>query len=418
MLHKLKYAALVGLLLLAVGSCKREALVQPVPGNLVNSPAAQKVQQWLKSQPSVNDMGGLQAGVALPPHILLWGSTHYDKVRGAYWVPALLKANTEKPLSVCTSLLATADKQGNITAGQYVLIVPKRTKTDDRAAQHHNPVPLLYADADNLPHDFSGAVLYYNMAGQLTGSKVYSDGQLQPSATATLAARASGEGSPSPKYVLQNCENRMCIDWYWQTYIDGGLAFEEYIETTCGCVADGNGGGSGGGGNGTTTGGEGDENCTATCGDVNTLINNMSGMAMNQYSITTGGIMGPDANGTIRQAKTIQVDFYKLSFPLGYYAQFSAIFTGVVYKASKDDPDWKWESLRFVKTEHTDGTIPPCTEVSSSLTPAPIIFSADRRFAQLAYNYNVKADFVCVKKMLIHNNSNFVPAWNYDANWD
>jgi hypothetical protein len=240
-----KIFTVLAMLALAMG-CKRESLpVQVTAPATPGTHVANKVQQWLKQQPLAptdSKQGGNQR---LPKHTVQWGQTRQQQ--GQYMVPLALEGNTQAGLQV--ALVATEDAQGQISGGQYMAVV-----SADKASGQDWIGQLATPGA--VPASFSGAVLYYNTAGEATGSKVYKNGQLRPNASARLIhkkqtatanrpgakAGSAGYRPPSP------CNTALvCIDWYWQTFVDGVLVSEEYLYTTCECPVDGSGGGSGGG---------------------------------------------------------------------------------------------------------------------------------------------------------------------------
>jgi hypothetical protein len=290
-----------------------------------------------------------------------------------------------------------------------MVVVPDRQKMGNEVAKYYNLARLYRPQPQEPPIGFSGAVLYYNTAGQPTASRVYNNGQLQQGATAILAAKPQPAGSDANK-VPRNCDGpgqEGCIDWYWQTWVDGVLVYEEYQFTTC-CN-------SGGGGSGISN----NDPCATTCSNATTLASQVTGEALNTYSVSSGPVSAPNAAGVIRMPKTLTINYYKLTFFWGFYAHCSATYTGVVYKLNRDDPNWKWETLRYGGTGVTDGTIPPCSEVVPTVTPAPLVFSADRRNAYVDFTFNVKAFFICGGPPLnIHNYNNNNPSAGlpHDAN--
>jgi hypothetical protein len=252
MFYQLKNALVAAMLLPLALGCKREALMDKNTNAVVNDVAVHKVQQWLKAQPS-QQVKARKAGTALPNLTLQWGAAEFDAATHTHWVPAV-PANKEKAGGKPnTYLVATENEQGQITGGQYIMVLPNAKKmgantTKGLPAGQAGFNPAVLAAQPNAPMaNFSGAVLYYDAQGLFTGSQVYEAGQVQPKATANLAARDLGQGSPSPNKVIRECGEALgipvCIDWYWQTYVNGVLVDEDYMFTTC-CSGT-SGGGSG-----------------------------------------------------------------------------------------------------------------------------------------------------------------------------
>jgi hypothetical protein len=229
------------ILALAFG-CKRE----PVPSPMPNQLETQQLQQWLQKQPTANLLGGKTGNTfnTLPKHTVLWGQT--VQRQGQYTVPLALAHEGSIALNVQAALVVTTDAAGQISGGQYVVVVPD-AKTMGQAATGQDWLAQLEKPA------FSGAVLYYNTARTPTDSKVYKNGQLLPKAKALLTGKAqaatpkqlgAGKNTTSNNRPPEPCEGTLVsIDWYWQTFVDGVLVSEEYLFTTYECQAGGGGGG-------------------------------------------------------------------------------------------------------------------------------------------------------------------------------
>lgn len=90
--------------------------------------------------------------------------------------------------------------------------------------------------------DFSGLVLYFTPKGKYLNGYRYTNGKL---IIASPANKAQTTATKSNKLKV-NKEEPVCIDWYWDTYVDGELVSEEYLYTTCSGGDDTGGGGGGG----------------------------------------------------------------------------------------------------------------------------------------------------------------------------
>lgn len=246
MFYQLKNSLVAALLLALALGCKREVLMDKSTHALANDATANKVQQWLKAQPP-QQVGVRKAHTALPKLTLQWEAIGFDAATNTHWVPAVMGNGQQGKSFAKAYLMATKNGEGQITGGQYIMVLPNAQKMGKGAAAvvAHTPAALLATDK---PRDFSGALLYYDTQGLFTGSEVYEAGQLLPQSTANLAARDGAEGDPDPNYVIQECGGATgtspCIEWFWQTYVNGVLVSEDYINTTC-C------GGTSGGGSGT-----------------------------------------------------------------------------------------------------------------------------------------------------------------------
>lgn len=398
---------------LALG-CKREPIPQyatapATPG----TPIASKVQQWLKQQPlGISAQGRSGTANTFPKHTIQWEQARYTQRTATHFVPMTLWQEGQRHPYLKAGLVATEDAQGQINGGHYMVALPDRKKMGQAAAKYYNLARLYTPDPKEQPTDYSGAVLYYNTAGALTASRVYDNGRPRAGATATLVGKPMPKNTPNSR-PLTNCVEEQCIDWFWQTFVDGVLIDEEYLFTTC-CDND-NGGGP-------LVDNEGA--CSPDCQEAGAFINMIHGTSERNFTtISTAPLPSPlNEPEKIREAKIVKVDFYKLNFFGGFYARFSAYYNGVRYKNNASDANWKWESLTFSPPSspdgyHTEGDVPPCHSVAASYNAMPVMFTTDRRQANVGYSYNVKAYFTCPISLEIHNYSNSWPTWWYDANW-
>lgn len=243
MFYKIKNVFVAALLLPMAFGCKRENPNIFNANPVTAAPATNKVQQWLKDNPSRQRVGVQKAGTTLPSFTLQWQNAKFDASARTHWVPATATHTKQAEGQPNTYLVVTENEKGQITGGQYIMVLPNTQKMG-KGQLGFDPVALLGTEK---PKGFSGALLYYDVQGQLTGSQVYEAGQIQPKATANLAARDEGQGSPNPNKVQLECGTLTgtspCIEWYWQTYVNGVLLYEDYMFTTC---CDGSGGGGGG----------------------------------------------------------------------------------------------------------------------------------------------------------------------------
>jgi hypothetical protein len=336
MFYQLKKTLVATALLPLAFGCKRENPNQLNTSPVTVAPETNKVQQWLKGNPKAlaSQKTARKAGTTLPKVTLQWPSAGFDAASRTHWVPADI-ANTKKSGNTGTTyLVATENGAGQITNGQYLMVLPNAKKKGREAARAFNPAALVGAEK---PKNFSGALLYYDVAGQLTSSQVYEAGQLQPQATANLAARDEGQGSPSPNKVQQECGDAIgvpaCIDWYWQTYVNGVLAEEDYMYTTC-C------GGSSGGG----SGGSSPSQCQAQ----------LDAMVAEGQVVTNG----PITETTVSQTNLEWEKTYKwLVFTAGFWKlySFDKIRWQRVYYPSTNRNMWEYKSAQHVKLDH-EGT--------------------------------------------------------------
>jgi hypothetical protein len=422
MFYKLKKTLVAAALLPLALGCKREEMTKPpIPNQLGTQQTAtnrppHKVEQWLKTQSAPQPVGGRKAGTALPSLTLQWAGAGFDAATNTHYVPAAITNSTKAGGTAQAYLVATENEQGQVTGGQYIMVLPNAKKMGNEAAKGVNPAALL---ANEKPKDlpagqagFSGAILQYDLKGQLTGSQVYEGGQLQPKATANLAIRDEGEGSPSPNKVQQECGAVLginpCIDWYWQTYVNGVLAYEDYMFTTC---CGGNGGGGGGGGTGTPA----ITSCERTQAQAEAILGGITLENTNIITMRDGQPYGTNANEPIRKPKQVRWEFLKLRQYLDFYLRYTMVFNGVVFKNNAADPAWKWESLAVGNLERS-GTMAPCFDVNLTYNVVDPLISADKRLATSGISYVAVATVPCALRVEVGTYTGNHPYAGFYAN--
>ncbi len=352
---------------MALTGCKKETLTdQPI--NAADNLAAQKVQQWLKAQPQPLAKRGRKAGTTLPMLYLDWPTASFNTATGTYRVNTTLGNGTAQAY-----LVATQNKAGQITGGQYLLVLPDRKKMGDAAAKAYNPAALL---ANAVPRNFSGALLHYSTDGLYTGSQVYSEGQLLPNATANLATRDDADSDPDPNNVVLECGDAIgvtaCIDWYWQTYVNGVLEFEDYFATTC-C------GGTSGGGNGGGVSAE-----QACANDLAAFVS--QGQAEEGPTDVTYTPVGPnawEAKYAWRIYRDAPNQYEILSFETG------------IMRRPNPNAGFEFESLRHDYIRHNGYIRSGGTRTYQDMGATTSINSANRLSANINLNFSVTSCVPC-----------------------
>ena len=391
MFHHIKNTLIATVLLPLAFGCKREKPNQLGTNTTTTTPETSKVQQWLKGNPKAltGQKVGQKVGSTLPNFTLQWKDAKFDATARTHYVPAIFTNTKAAGSKSNTYLVATENEQGHVTGGQYVMVLPNAKKMGKGLAGF-DPVALLGTEN---PKGFSGALLYYDVRGQLTGSQVYEAGQLQPKATANLAARDDAEDDPDPNYVVQECGNLTgtspCIEWYWQTYVNGVLIAEDYMFTTC-C-----GGSCGGGGTGVANS-PAITSCDRTQAQAQSIIQGIS-LENTDDVMTINGqpYGGTKANDPIRMPKQIRWGFAKLHLYWGYYLRYTMVFSGVVYRNNSQDNVWKWESVNSGDLQRT-GEMAPCVNVQFTHSLVTPIISADKRKFSTGITYTAIATAPCL----------------------
>ncbi|MCQ6961530.1 hypothetical protein [Mucilaginibacter aquariorum] len=97
----------------------------------------------------------------------------------------------------------------------------------------NNPAKLANNTYQQHDADFSGLVLYFTPKGKYVNGYAYRNGQV-----VLPASQVQTSGKPRVQLA------QVCIDWFWEVYIDGKLVSSEYLYTTCTGGDDDDGGGS------------------------------------------------------------------------------------------------------------------------------------------------------------------------------
>lgn len=373
MYYQLKNTLVAAVLLPLAFGCKRENLHDFNANPVAAAPATNKVQQWLKDNPGRQRTAVQRARTTLPNFTLQWQDAQFDAAARTHWVPATATPTKQAGAKPNTYLVATENEQGQITGGQYIMVLPNTQKMGKDKTDYG----LLAMLARTKPAEkagYSGALLYYDIQGQLTGSQVYDAGQLQPKATANLAARDAADADPDPNYVVQECGGAIgtnpCIEWFWQTYVNGVLVSEDYINTTC-C-----GGNSGGG--------SGNDNAFAECqASFNTFVG--QGKAVNGAPTEISG-----TQTATRWPKTYKWMIYDAVtwFLISYE---KAVWKKVYYPSSGQNL-WEFESFVHEKVEDEGTSIGGVRTYSVVGTPEP---NMQKYSTYLRIDYKVKHTPIC-----------------------
>lgn len=129
---------------------------------------------------------------------------------------------------------------GKIRLGNIVELMPVNSLSFEESAE------VLIAVYNNKISNFSGNCSILSLSNRPVYEIDYENGKI--TAQKYPAKRESSGGgvtTPSASLIGQ------CIEWYWQTYINGVLVSEVYLYTDCGInVEEGGNGGGGGSGSG------------------------------------------------------------------------------------------------------------------------------------------------------------------------
>lgn len=143
-------------------------------------------------------------------------------------------------------LKVVTDKFDNIVSKSFLIIFfNKKSKLKS--------VDLVFNEdfLNNKITDFSGGVIEYDLFNKYLSSKTFINGTVENKYVNKIDYKLSTSAKDSN---IINTNIVTCINWYWNTYVNGVLVESVYAFTTCNdndASIDPEGGGSGGGGDGT-----------------------------------------------------------------------------------------------------------------------------------------------------------------------
>jgi hypothetical protein len=218
--------------------CKKENLPSGTATNQQDL-ISQTAKAWFGSQgPDIKNAGLQILGKGEPD----WNNTAYYPNENIYITHIKLKDETVAN----KYLVEEADKNGKITNANYYIVLTK-----DNPATLEKPIEAHLFGKDQMPENFNGALLEYDLNNNVIFSKHYENG-LITNEIDKLNFKQNAKNTKTgadPDLVNPNeCGGetiQVCIDWYWQTWVNGELVYEEFLYTTCGCYATGGGGGGG-----------------------------------------------------------------------------------------------------------------------------------------------------------------------------
>lgn len=236
-------ALLIPLMAILLLGCKRESLS--------NEPIAQqtgmgeKVKAWYEARPASQTPGKVKSisrsdrSFSEPD----WNTTRYYPAGRLFISPVKFDPNkTAVNNNLKKFLVTTGNSDGNISSGKYIYLLTKKAESPSTAfVQNAEPAFLMQ---QKIPESFTGALFEYDLDNKFISGKYYEQGK--PTDKITRLSYKSGSAGSGSNYADPNCEGEViCVEWYWQTWVNGVLVYEEYLYTTCECMEQGGGGGGG-----------------------------------------------------------------------------------------------------------------------------------------------------------------------------
>ncbi len=175
-----------------------------------------------------------------------WSATMYNSLSKSYITPII---NSVQKTSF-SYLVANTDSEGSILSGKYVFIFVNSVETKLLLSPKIN---AAFVEGSLVPNNFNGAIIEQDLQNKYIASKHYENGKINSAKKdeavykfkTKVYEQQKNNSEPDPSIV----GDPTCIDWYWQTWIDGVLVNEVYQFTTCNAGGGGGGGTSNGNGN-------------------------------------------------------------------------------------------------------------------------------------------------------------------------
>jgi len=142
------------------------------------------------------------------------------------------------------------DATGEITEGFYYFVLDRSKPGAASLSAIVTPDLLLLKQ---IPTGFNGAIIKYDLNNNVLASTHIENGKIEKNKQDIISKTKANKDTPGKQATPNiapstSCDGgvQYCIDWYWQTWIDGVLVYEEYLYTTCSCTLSTGGGGGGG----------------------------------------------------------------------------------------------------------------------------------------------------------------------------
>ena len=240
---KIVFYALI-LSLAIISSCKKTSQVEE--GNFI-LPQKSNVLSYLTSEKINNSPKRIEQIEKLTENLLYdksWVEKSYSHSLIITPIDEQYQFSNNKENKVSNYFVCVSDSTSKIVTSYIVQNRPANNtgKTDIKKG-------TIASIEDNKPVEEDCNVRFINMYDFFLYELNFKNNKLF--STLIKNTKSSNHGSPTNQNNMSSAAN--CIDWYWQTYINGVLVSEVYLYTDCGInVEEGGGGSSGPYNNGTS----------------------------------------------------------------------------------------------------------------------------------------------------------------------
>ncbi|HMU11358.1 MAG TPA: hypothetical protein PKC54_15200 [Ferruginibacter sp.] len=308
-------------LVILFAACKKQEL-QKENGALISA-ASRNAKSWLESQTtSAGHQNFLmdQKLIEVPQKILWHETKEFPGTRTS--ITPVSFTSVAGTLPVSKYLVTETDDAGRVQRGDYYFVLTEK--------KGQSPPPELVItpelfNSKTVPEDFKGAIIKYDLNNNKVLSKHYEGGVLTGKDDNLVVRKSKNQVPVENTAPLPEGCSYITIDWYWQTWVNGVLVYEEYLYSSnvMYCEGGGNGGGSGGG------------DPAALCNQqFNALINSAS-----TASISEGKTLLYETND--ERAHTYK--WKCLTSPGGWFVRSYDI--GVQERGPATNYAWHWKSI-------------------------------------------------------------------------
>jgi hypothetical protein len=221
-------------------ACKKNETMEPAsPGS---EAVVQKAKDWfIKESNRVAQDKPATGNLVFRNVQPQWNHAIYFAADKQLIIPADINSNGESQVANATRYLVLDENSaGNARSGHYLYILGNGSQ--------NVPADPGLVSGKKLPEHFTGTLVRYSMDGRFISSRHYENGVL--AAQQDKLTQRTGFADPGSQSIVpvdETCHTET-IDWYWQTYVNGVLVYEEYLYSTTTIVCDPSGGGGSGGG--------------------------------------------------------------------------------------------------------------------------------------------------------------------------
>ena len=316
--------ALMAVLFLAIlmVSCKKHDLSEQRLTQL--NTFSETVKRWLESQGASPDYQRFMVDNKLMevPQQIQWEGSISDEAKTTGITPvSFSSAGTNQSLR--KFLVTKNDAMGNIReGGYYVVVTDKASGPIPGGADAGKLLDLL--DARQCPEGFNGAVIRYDLNGNIVSSTHYESGKEENKTDRIVVRKGKKQGTVENTAPPPEGCSYVTIDWFWQVYENGVLVYEEYLYSTEVLYCTGGGGGGSGGGNPI-------EQCNQ---QFNALVNSAT-----VSNISEGKTLMYETN----EEKAYIYRWKCLTSPGGWYVRSYDV--GTQERGPSTNWEWHWKSI-------------------------------------------------------------------------